>query len=786
MAHELLVEVPNSSVALAIWADAAEAMMLDREQSDALCRLAEQVPFRSDVWLRLARVREELGDDSSVALERAVQAREPVEAADEARLLLADRDLACGDPARADRWLRQASLATQRSPELLARRVAVHLEQGEVERALKLGAEVGDPAVLDARGWLLRGRLWFAAGEPAAAHAFQRALLLDAPDAERVITAVVARTNDAVALSRYREILGGRAHEPTWKAAFATAEGRQDDALSALAEAARARKDAEGFRAYVDLAIELRNTAALSQALAIADENRLDVNDAVRALERALRSKTPSHALALLDGATGRVAGWAAEQRDEIYRSWCTPPSNWPALLAEISRLARDLGAFKALRGAETIAVDLERPVKVAIVGEFNAGKSSFINALLGEAVAPMGVLPTTASINRVVWAPDRFVRIEIADGEDRIVTHTALRAALDELDSSRVRRVLIYAPLEPLRRVELIDTPGFNAPDSAHASGAREAFREAHVALWLLDASQPLKESEREVLSEIRRLDVPLIVLLNKVDRLEPAQVQEALAHVETGLAEAGIPVEVEPFGFSAKQALEGRAGNEAVLEQSRWADVEKMFETKIVDQSERLRERVLRRRAKEVVDSLHEITERARARVEQRRETERRRSEALLAAVGRAVEKREDAETFIEQRLDRCLGDLDRDLAPVQGAEKDASEARFIATRARSVAGPALYRAILDWLELDELLTLEERLSALVAGAIFSLRQTSREESERGRRRFAMLVVDEAVAVAESSSAAPVRSEEEFVLGVRITSLARALGSPNTSPGA
>ncbi|WP_437817532.1 GTP-binding protein [Sorangium sp. So ce1078] len=121
------------------------------------------------------------------------------------------------------------------------------------------------------------------------------------------------------------------------------------------------------------------------------------------------------------------------------------------------------------------------------------------------------------------------------------------------------VSRVYIYAPIERLKRVEILDTPGFNVPDPDHIAEARRAFDEAHVAVWLLDAPQAMKESERRVLAEISALGVPVQILANKADRLKPDALETVLAHVRDSLAASAITSLTPPIAFSARLSLKG-----------------------------------------------------------------------------------------------------------------------------------------------------------------------------------------------------------------------------------
>src|SRR5262252_2185179 len=95
------------------------------------------------------------------------------------------------------------------------------------------------------------------------------------------------------------------------------------------------------------------------------------------------------------------------------------------ALLEDLSRLADLAGAV----GMKTLRADLveTRMPKLAderfalvVLGEFNHGKSTFVNALLGADVLPTGITPTTASINHVVHADRPTARVTLRMGEGR------------------------------------------------------------------------------------------------------------------------------------------------------------------------------------------------------------------------------------------------------------------------------------------------------------------------------------------------------------------------------
>src|ERR1700730_16024928 len=102
-------------------------------------------------------------------------------------------------------------------------------------------------------------------------------------------------------------------------------------------------------------------------------------------------------------------------------------------------RLAVEAATADDIRQLRQAELDLDELFLLVVVGEFNSGKSAFINALLGARVLREGVTPTTAVITRVKYAP--------MPGERR-------EGALLE----------VGYPLDLLRDVAVVDTPGTNA----------------------------------------------------------------------------------------------------------------------------------------------------------------------------------------------------------------------------------------------------------------------------------------------------------------------------------
>ena len=201
--------------------------------------------------------------------------------------------------------------------------------------------------------------------------------------------------------------------------------------------------------------------------------------------------------------------------------------------------------AVEQLRQAE---LDLDEPFLLVIVGEFNAGKSAFINALIGERVLREGVTPTTAVITRLRYAPSLLERREGAMLE-------------------------VGYPLELLRDVAIVDTPGTNAILREHEEITSHFVPRADLVLFVTSADRPFTETERAFMQRIREWGKKVVVVLNKVDLLSPGQVDEQVEFVRAGV-ERLVGFRPTVFPVSARQALLARqAGDETARAEARSA---------------------------------------------------------------------------------------------------------------------------------------------------------------------------------------------------------------------
>src|SRR5260221_1903915 len=243
--------------------------------------------------------------------------------------------------------------------------------------------------------------------------------------------------------------------------------------------------------------------------------------------------------------------------------------------LSDLSDIAGALGA-KSLK--ERIDKDLVRKLEedrfhLVVVGEFNHGKTTFVNALLGKQVLPTGVTPTTATIHHIRYAEVPEATIVSTSGKrDTLpfgeVSKFAVGGGRGE-EGVDFLEIGYPAPLLK-ERILLVDTPGVNDLSLQRADITYSYIPRADAVLFLLDAGQILKESERVFLEEklLRASRDKIVFVITKWDLLSDDEQAEALAYAKDKLAKMVKNPLV--FPVSAEHALAGRhdkSGMEALL---------------------------------------------------------------------------------------------------------------------------------------------------------------------------------------------------------------------------
>lgn len=236
-------------------------------------------------------------------------------------------------------------------------------------------------------------------------------------------------------------------------------------------------------------------------------------------------------------------------------------------LLADIRDALTRFGATTDDQAALAASIrQLDEFFLLVVVGEFNAGKSAFINALAGQRVLQEGVTPTTAQIHVVRY------------GE---VAGTAI-------DPQGLR--VVTAPAELLRDVHIVDTPGTNAIIREHERLTAEFVPRSDLVLFVTSADRPFTETERAFLQSIRDWGKKIVIVVNKVDILEgEGELAEVIAFVQDASRRL-LGMTPEIFPVSARLAYRAKRGEPALWGPSLFESLEE-FIRESLDEGSRFR---------------------------------------------------------------------------------------------------------------------------------------------------------------------------------------------------
>jgi predicted GTPase len=248
-----------------------------------------------------------------------------------------------------------------------------------------------------------------------------------------------------------------------------------------------------------------------------------------------------------------------------------------PGLATQLRALAEVVGRFGLTSLRPTLgaceALSGDDPLDLAVLGQFKSGKSSLLNAVLGEAVFPVGVVPVTTVITRAAAGQGRVVRVTHLEGTVEEVAPDRVAEFVTEAGNpGNRRRVAVVDVLTPAVRdwpgVRLVDTPGLGSVFAHNTEATRAWMPNVAVALVAVSAERPLSDEDRRLVAEARQTAPRVVVVLTKVDLLTEAELGEVAAFLGGALRETfGDTVPVLPFSTRADPGRWVRQLREAVL---------------------------------------------------------------------------------------------------------------------------------------------------------------------------------------------------------------------------
>jgi small GTP-binding protein len=253
----------------------------------------------------------------------------------------------------------------------------------------------------------------------------------------------------------------------------------------------------------------------------------------------------------------GKILTEAQRESLKVERRWLT---NLQTMLARFGAAPEDQEALK--RSVR----QLDELFLLVVVGEFNAGKSAFINALLGQPLLEEGVTPTTTRIHLLKYG-EAFERVAAEASQD-----------------------VFTAPVPLLKEINVVDTPGTNVIQRQHEAITQEFVPRSDLVLFVTSVDRPFTESERAFLERIRSWGKKIVVVLNKTDILSNPEDVGSIERFITENARTLLGFTPEIFPVSSRLALRAKQEDDAtLLMESGFAALERYVATTL-DEEERI----------------------------------------------------------------------------------------------------------------------------------------------------------------------------------------------------
>ena len=307
-------------------------------------------------------------------------------------------------------------------------------------------------------------------------------------------------------------------------------------------------------------------------------------------------------------------------------RPQCNPGDVVADRVADLARLAEEAGASEIATDAVALVERLEEGrFYVACVGQFKRGKSTLLNALVGEPLLPAGVVPITTAVTVLRYGERVRARVRLG-AEWHAIAPSEIAAYVSEeqnpANEKGVGVVEVFVPHALLASgMCLVDTPGIGSVITANTEATRAFVPHIDAALVVIGADPPISGDEVALIEQAAKHVHELVLVLNKADRLTDSERREAIAFARKVLSQRLGKVIGPVFEVSATERL-------ASGDPSRdWQELEAALTTlaagtgaELVRQAERRGSDLLAQRL------LHEVAEQRDALLRPVEESERR----------------------------------------------------------------------------------------------------------------------------------------------------------------
>lgn len=195
----------------------------------------------------------------------------------------------------------------------------------------------------------------------------------------------------------------------------------------------------------------------------------------------------------------------------------------------------------------------------VSVLGQFKRGKSTFINALLGENLLPTGIVPVTSAVTVLKYG-EPAAEITFENGITEKIETGELPLYVNEQENpdnqKGVAQVTVYSASEFLKNdITLVDTPGVGSFHKHNTKAAYDFVKESDVVIFMLSVDSPINQIEIDFLESAAEFSSKFYFVVNKTDVVDEDELTEYLSYCQKILCRLMNRDSVAVFPISARK---------------------------------------------------------------------------------------------------------------------------------------------------------------------------------------------------------------------------------------
>ena len=212
-------------------------------------------------------------------------------------------------------------------------------------------------------------------------------------------------------------------------------------------------------------------------------------------------------------------------------------------ILGEIQSACDDFGLDSLKKTLQSVKnfTEQNQYLDIAVLGQFKAGKSSFLNGFINKPLLPVGNVPVTSVITRMRFGPEEKAAVTFLDGKRMDISIAGIQDYVSESENPENKKNVLLVDIEvpvlsKVKGIRLVDTPGIGSIWKHNTETTTAWFPETGGALFIISAERPISENELSLLKEIYSYTPEIAIVITKVDLYKEEQIKD----IESFTAEA------------------------------------------------------------------------------------------------------------------------------------------------------------------------------------------------------------------------------------------------------